>query len=100
MIKKSHNPHCCPELQPLPAIAALTAVAVQVFDTSLAVFIRAGSHVHTDISYFGTPSFRVHTFSCAPTVSVTLGPVAALDIVAVLQSGSFVEDKEVGRVGK
>ena len=69
---------------------------LQVFDVPLAVFIRQRAHVHNDISYFGTPSFRVHTFACVPTIALSLGPTVALGIEEALRTGSFVEDKEVG----
>lgn len=75
-----------PSLQP--------AEVVCVFDVSLADFLRASTHSHADINYFGTPSFRVHTFEC-PAVGLVSSPGVApapLPVMDALKSGSFKED--------
>jgi hypothetical protein len=61
-----------------------------VFDVSLRDFLRSDKHYHTDIDYFGTPTFRVHHFDC-PTNILVSTPGLGRDRAA-MKSTSFRDD--------
>jgi hypothetical protein len=71
---------------------------VQVFDVPLVAFLERTRHIHTDIDYFGTPAFRVHTFDLTTNVLLTssAAPAAPLDVVTSLQTGSFRDAASTG----
>lgn len=63
----------------------------QVFDVPLSAFLGGtpgGIHMSDDIDYFGTPTFRVHTFKCVTNVLVG-SPARGVAVADAMKSSSL-----------